>query len=406
MYKVVFTIVALGSILFAQGNEALVWTAKAPIPAPARCQLQAHGNVRDTIYVCGGRSASAVAINTVNAYVPSTNTWITSLPTMPQPRSHGCGDVIDTVIYAAAGFNASGTPQTTLYAFNVNRKTWATLAPIPSAIIIPAGAASNRRLYVFGSQNSGDTLFEYNPATNTWATIVPGTRPAGRRAAAAGGTATYFYLTGGADRSGAALRDCWRFGGGPWTRMADMPGPRVLHAAYTVVGDSVLYAAGGNSTAVGGNNDSIVYKYTVATNTWTTETPMLTARGFLALDRARDKIYAIGGIKATILSANEEGGPGVEIAENGTKLQNAEIEIRPNPTRARSSVVYQLNTQSKVSLKIYNSSGELVRVLVDNIETAGIKTASFDAAEFANGVYFFKLDTDNATQTGKILLLK
>ncbi len=296
-------------ILLAQG-DALFWTTKAPAPSPTRCQIQAHGNVRDTIYICGGRTSGALAINRVEAYVPATNTWITTLPQMPQSRSHGCGDVIDTVIYAVAGFNASGSAQTTLYAFNANRKVWETKAPMPQTALLPAGAASGGQLYVFGSHNSGDTLFEYDPVTNSWTTIYPGTRPPGRRGAAAAGTPSYFYILGGRDAGGAILRDCWRYGGGTWTKMADMPSPRYTHAAYTTVGDSVIYVVGGNSTGVGGEADSIVYKYVIATDTWTTEIPMLTARGFLTLDRSGNKIYAICGLKgSTMFSTNEEGEP-------------------------------------------------------------------------------------------------
>lgn len=313
MKKVVLVCFILTALVVAQGPDALFWTTRAPAPAPARCQIQAHGNVRDTVYICGGRTAGTIAIRTVHAYVPATNTWISTLPSMPGPRSHGCGDVIDSVIYAAGGFDSTGATQTTLFAFNVNRKTWATLAPMPSAVILTAGANYGGRLYVFGSQNNGDTLYEYNPAFNTWTPRVPATRPAGRRAASAAGTANYFYLMGGIDRTNAALRDCWRFnrmGGGAWTRMTDMPGPRCMAAAYTVVGDSIIYVVGGNPTGMAAACDSIVYKYTIASDIWTTDTRMPTSRGFLTLDRSQNKIYAICGINgATYFTTNEEGGP-------------------------------------------------------------------------------------------------
>ena len=254
------------ALLFGQGSDALFWTTKAPAPNPGRSQIQAHGNVRDTIYLCGGRTIGSSAIRTVHAYVPATNSWVTALPPMPQPRSHGCGDVIDTVIYAVGGFDSTGAQQTTNYAFNVNRKTWATMAPMPQTAILCAGAAAAGRLYVFGSQSNGDTLFEYNPATNTWATLRPVVRPTGRRGAAAAGTANYFYIMGGRNAGGTVLRDLWRYAGGVWFQLPDMPGRRTMHAAYAVTGDSVIYVVGGNSTGGAGEGDSIVYKYTIGTN--------------------------------------------------------------------------------------------------------------------------------------------
>ncbi len=411
MRKVVFMCIILGCMLLIHyAHAGIVWVTRAPSPAPPRGQIQAHGNVRDTIYFCGGRTSSARSISTVHAYVPATNTWVTTLPSMPQPRSHGCGDVIDTVIYAVAGWDNSGPARGTLYAFNVNRKTWTTMAPLPESTILCTGAAYGGRLYVFGSQNNGDTLFEYNPANNTWRILYPTGRPAGRRLAAAAGTASFLYIMGGIDRTPTVLRDCWRFsrsGGDTWTRMADMPGPRCLHAAYAQIGDSVLYVIGGNGTGTGAANDSIVYKYTTATNTWTIETPMVTARGFLTLDRSGNKIYATFGINSsTFFTTNEEGTPGVAIEENRIQTNNIVFKINPNPIRDQTTIIYCLNIRSKVTLKIYNVSGELIKVLVDRIEEPGVKMVGLECRNLASGIYFINLTTDKVTRTDKLLIIR
>ncbi len=403
-------LIILSLILFAQQAEALLWTTKAPAPDPGRCQIQGHGNVRDTIYICGGRAPGAVAIRTMHAYVPGTNTWITSLPPMPGPRSHGCGDVIDSIIYAVGGFDSSATAQPTVYAFNANRKSWATRTAMPRAIFLIAGASYGGRLYVFGSQNRGDTLFEYNPGTNSWMTRVPGTRPPGRRAAVAAGTQSYLYIMGGQDRSNAILRDCWRYErrtGGVWTRMADMPGPRIMHAAYTVAGDSVIYVVGGNPTSFGGPCDSIVYKYTIASNSWATETPMLTSRGFLTLDQSGNKIYAICGINGgSYFTTNEEGGPGVTVAENHLRILTEKFKIAPNPTHGISTITYSLVKRSKVSLKIYNAAGATKKILVNGIVEPGSKNINFNGSNLPNGVYFCELTINGYSETSKILIIK
>ncbi len=413
--KKIFVISIIITVFIVQGYGALVWFTKAPAPVPGRCQMQAHGNVRDTIYICGGRAQGAIAIRTVHAYVPAANTWITTLPAMPGPRSHGCGDVIDTLIFAAGGFDSSGTARRTTYRFNANRKTWDTVAALPSAIILAAGAKGvgamgTRVFFVFGSQNNGDTLFEYNPAINTWVTRFPATRPAGRRAAAAAGTNAYFYVMGGIDRTNAVLRDCWRFErrmGGTWTRMADMPGPRCMHATTAVVGDSVLYVVGGNPTGMGAACDSIVYKYTIASNTWTTDTRMPTSRGFLILEAEGRSIYAICGINgANYFTTNEEGSWGVGVEENKLKTLDAKIKIQPNPTQDQTTIVYHLGVRSRLTLKIYNSCGELIKTLVDRIEEPGIKEYHFNGVNLPCGIYFYNLTTDKSSANGKIMLLK
>jgi hypothetical protein len=407
-------IVTVGLLLAGQAKGALVWTARAAMPAPGRCQVQAHGNVRDTIYLCGGRVPGAIAIRNVYAYVRATNTWITTLPAMPGPRSHGCGDVIDSVIYAAGGFDSSGTARRTTYRFNVNRKTWDTVAAMPSAVFLTAGAKGpgmgTRAFFVFGSQNSGDTLFEFSPGTNTWTTRVPTTRPAGRRAAAAAGTASYFYVMGGIDRGNVVLRDCWSFErrmGGTWTRMTDMPGPRCLHGAITVVGDSVIYVVGGNPTSMGAPCDSIVYKYNIAGNTWSTDTRMPTSRGFLTLEAAGRSIFAIGGINgANYFTTNEEGGWGVGVADNGADIGPHRFRIEPNPVHRNAVITYHIGERSPVTLTVYNACGQVVSTLLDAVQEPGLKKVDFDGAMLPGGVYFMNLVAGRTNRTEKILLLK
>jgi len=411
MFKVLLMLCALGAVLLAQETDVLFWSTKTPAPTPGRCQIQAHGNVRDTIYICGGRTASAIVTRIVQAYVPGTNSWVSTLPSMPGPRSHGCGDVIDSIIYAAGGFDSSGAVQATLYAFYVNSKTWATLAPMPSPGILCAGAAYGGRFYVFGKQNNSDTLFEYVPGTNTWNTRVPATRPQGRRAAAAAGTANYFYVMGGLNAAGTALQDCWRFTrmtGGAWTQMADMPGSRVMHAAYTAVGDSVIYVVGGNPTNMGAACDSIVYKYSIALNIWTTETPMPTSRGFLTLDRAQDKIYAICGINGAVYyTTNEEGGPVVGgIEENQNKTGRIALTVQPNPINRYCSITYYLDKKAAVSLEVYNSCGELIEKLVNKSQDCGIHAVKFDRYQLPDGAYFVRLTVDNASAGCKLLMIR
>lgn len=415
MKKVTLVYILFAVMLSAQSIAILSWTTKTPAPAPARCQIQAHGNVRDTIYICGGRASGAIALRTVQAYVPATNAWIPSLPSMPGPRSHGCGDVIDSIIYAVGGFDSSGTAQATLYAFYVNSKTWATLAPMPTAVFLVTGAEYGGRFYVFGSQNSGDTLFEYNPGTNSWTTRVPTTRPLGRRAAAAVGTSNYFYIMGGLTSSNVVLQDCWRFTrmmGGSWTQLANMPGPRCMHAAYKVMGDSVIYVVGGNPTSMGAACDNIVYKYTIATDTWTTDTPMPTARGFLTVDQSGGKIYAICGINGAVFyTTNEEGGLVIGVEENKKSDDAGNLSINPNPFQT-STRINIANDTKRIDLKIYDVTGTLVRQIMVGLRTntSGKEIAWFGDDDYGrrltSGVYFLQMKTGDKMQTGKVLLLK
>ncbi|HVP36241.1 MAG TPA: FlgD immunoglobulin-like domain containing protein, partial [Terriglobales bacterium] len=66
---------------------------------------------------------------------------------------------------------------------------------------------------------------------------------------------------------------------------------------------------------------------------------------------------------------------------------------------------------SRVSLKIYNVAGQLVRTLVNETMAAGTHTVTWDGAnsngeKVASGIYFYQLGTENYTQTRKMCLMK
>ncbi len=88
------------------------------------------------------------------------------------------------------------------------------------------------------------------------------------------------------------------------------------------------------------------------------------------------------------------------------KLQNAKLEIHPNPIIQSMSISYYLPTKATVSLKIYDVSGRIVKTLINEEKTAGNYNVSFDAKKLATGIYFAKFKTGDCKITKKILLIK
>ena len=85
----------------------------------------------------------------------------------------------------------------------------------------------------------------------------------------------------------------------------------------------------------------------------------------------------------------------------------------PNPFNPTTTLKYSLPVDSKVKLTIYNVLGEVVEVIVDEIETAGYRTTEWNAISAASGVYFFRLDavgvadpSKSFTQVKKMLLVR
>jgi hypothetical protein len=86
----------------------------------------------------------------------------------------------------------------------------------------------------------------------------------------------------------------------------------------------------------------------------------------------------------------------------------------PNPFNPATVISYSLpaNVRQdeilsyKVPLKVYNLLGQLVATLVDEEQSPGEKSATFDAGNLASGMYIYKLTAGNLTATGKMVLLR
>lgn len=83
----------------------------------------------------------------------------------------------------------------------------------------------------------------------------------------------------------------------------------------------------------------------------------------------------------------------------------------PNPFNQLSVIRYQLSVEGRVSLKIYNVAGQLVKTLVDEKQDAGYFNIRWDGKDesgkqAAAGVYFYRLEAGNFTSTKKMILMR
>ncbi len=78
----------------------------------------------------------------------------------------------------------------------------------------------------------------------------------------------------------------------------------------------------------------------------------------------------------------------------------------PNPFNPSTIISYQLIKQSYVTLKIFDILGNEVAKLVEGVEQPGYKSVNFNAKDLVSGVYYYRLDAGNYTETKKLVLLK
>ena len=78
----------------------------------------------------------------------------------------------------------------------------------------------------------------------------------------------------------------------------------------------------------------------------------------------------------------------------------------PNPFNPTTTINFSLPKTSNVKLEIYSITGELVASLINNIMPAGNHKVTLDASRFASGVYIYRINADQFTQSKKMILMK
>jgi photosystem II stability/assembly factor-like uncharacterized protein len=78
----------------------------------------------------------------------------------------------------------------------------------------------------------------------------------------------------------------------------------------------------------------------------------------------------------------------------------------PNPFNPTTVIRYELMVNSSVNLAIYNLQGQLIEQLVDSREGLGYHEVTWDATDYPSSIYFYKLQTNKISQTGKMILMK
>ncbi len=79
----------------------------------------------------------------------------------------------------------------------------------------------------------------------------------------------------------------------------------------------------------------------------------------------------------------------------------------PNPFNPTTTIIFSIPKDNNfTSLKIYNSLGEEVGILLDQVIPAGNHEVHFDASELSSGVYLYVLESGKFVESRKMILMK
>jgi hypothetical protein len=78
----------------------------------------------------------------------------------------------------------------------------------------------------------------------------------------------------------------------------------------------------------------------------------------------------------------------------------------PNPFNPTTVINYQLPVNGMVTLKIYDVLGKEIATLVNENKSAGYYNVEFNASGLPSGIYIYRLNANNFTESKKMLLMK
>ena len=106
--------------------------------------------------------------------------------------------------------------------------------------------------------------------------------------------------------------------------------------------------------------------------------------------------------------------PATGVGETGPTSRDSRYMLfqnKPNPCREFTTITYQLPEPGHATLRIYDISGRVVRTLVDERKEAGHNRIRWDGRDgngksVPSGIYFYKLQAMDFSQTRKMVLLR
>lgn len=250
------------------------WTARANGPG-GRTQAGGAGDGR-YLYVFGGTDVTPGTVQATTLRFDSvTGTW-SSLAPMPEAVAVNAGAFAGGAVYSFGKWDSARTSGP-IFRYDIASNTW-TLRPtaLTSHWVACSAATVGSRIYVTGGFTGGPTLSaattEYDPATDT--VRARRAMPAGTSYHASAGLNGRLYALGGSTNifTSGGLTNCFEYDPDrdEWTVRAPISdggvaAPRELHAALAI--RNRLYLIGGRTT--GGTNVASTFEFNPPTNQWT-----------------------------------------------------------------------------------------------------------------------------------------
>ncbi len=145
--------------------------------------------------------------------------------------------------------------------------------------------------------------------------------------------------------------------------------------------------------------DSLKWKYMDATQTERPRALAFSLDGKIAYIGS----FAVGG--ADLIQKVVLGGSSVKQLDELPTIYNLSQNY-PNPFNPVTNIQFSIPEQGFVSLKVYNTLGQEVATLLNEVKSAGTFQVDFDASKLASGMYVYTLSSGKVNISKKMILMK
>lgn len=78
----------------------------------------------------------------------------------------------------------------------------------------------------------------------------------------------------------------------------------------------------------------------------------------------------------------------------------------PNPFNPSTTIRYSTSAPGHVKISLYNVTGRMIAIMVDEFKPAGDHSVTFNASSLPSGVYFYRMESGGFSQARKLSLVK
>lgn len=257
------------------------------------------------IYVIGGYDESGKTTDVVEVYDPQTDRWSRG-SSLPERVDHAAATAYNNKLFVVGGYIAvegQRTPTNKSFIYDPSKDKWQEIKSMPTSRGALTANFINDVLYAIGGQDLSrktvNTNEAYDPKSDTWIERQP--MPTKRHHLASAVVGGKLYVIGGrqTDKSpdlNIGTNEVYDPKLDKWTSLESMPTKRSGLTAASLSND--VYVFGGEHPFNDGEplktfDDTEIYDPN--TDTWTSGSPLPTARHGLTAGQLNGTIYVIGG---------------------------------------------------------------------------------------------------------------